>query len=617
MANRRGFTLIEVLVVLVIAAIVFSVLITVMGSSFEILRAGESKAKLTANARLALDYIINDISSAAYIPLCSDRDLNGWPDEADDSLQRGYREEAVWRVAKNVNDVPVIHASYFLSEAWADRLMTRHFSSGFSGFFGVDQQGTAVPKVIRNAGADRSAQWISFFRLVLPANAKMPYYLTPESDRNGDGTIDPLNTGLSGGVIQGYPEVVAVGPHKETAVATQDLWYALDGDEEYKRVRQIPISSNITRIRYEYFHEVPVYQSRATGGALEVLAQDTTDGSVDWIPADGNRVANMVPLVDHWEQRIVDVAYNGTNNGTNNGTSGLWQDPGTGTEYPTMAYKLQDQYPEGYDDNKRTGNHVAPATGMGLGTLTAGGGVGNGWSCTVFYNIDNDGDDIGDNAPIDRLAFMTTGFSTNSGAVEGGIAQIRPDMEALHGTGYWDYSLDPTAQGDFGDADGIPDGDGQPDDPIPGWWLPYVRAIRVTVVATPSSVIAERTSKSGQNGSQGVPVYYRLDSPVPYADQNRLQPLYTQKQDYVGSGSDLVLTKSVPVNFLYKATLVTDADSDALSISNGSGAFNRRRVELNVNTGESRFFEDPIGYDTQILPNNPVDKLHDFDPNAF
>jgi prepilin-type N-terminal cleavage/methylation domain-containing protein len=612
MTSRRGFTLIEVLVVLVIASIVFSVLITVMGSSFEILRAGESKAKLTANARLALDFITNDISSAAYIPLSSDRDLNGWPDEADDALQRGYREEAVWRVAKNVNDIPVIHSSYFLSEAWSDRIMTRHFSSGFGDFFGVAQEGAAIPKVIRAAGADRSAQWISFLRLVVPANQQMPYYLIPESDRNGDGSPDPMNTGVSGGIIQGYPEVVAVGPHKETAVATQDIFYALEGDEEFRRVRQIPISSNITRIRYEYFHEVPVYQSRNAGGTLEVLAQDVTDGSVSWITADGNRATNMVPLVDHWEQRIVDVGYNGTN-----GNSPMWTDPGTGTEYAPTHYKLQDQYPEGYDDAKRTGDHVAPATNVGLGTLTGSGNISAGWNCTVFYNIDNDGDNVGDNAPIDRLAFTTTGVSTTGNAVEGGIAQLRPDMEALHGTGYWNYTLDPTGQGDFGDADGIPDGDGQPDDPIPGWWLPYVRAIRVTVVATPSSVIAERTTKSGQNGSQGTPVYYRLDSPVPYSDPDRLIALPTQKRDYIGAGSDLVLTKTIPVNFIYKQDLVTDSDSDALVTTNGFGANYRRRVEVNVIEAENKFFSDPIGYDTQIVPSNPLDKLLDFDPNAF
>ena len=157
----------------------------------------------------------------------------------------------------------------------------------------------------------------------------------------------------------------------------------------------------------------------------------------------------------------------------------------------------------------------------------------------------------------------------------------------------------------------------QPDEPVPGWWLPFVRSVRVTVVATPTSIIEKRTTRSGQNGSRGTPVYYRLDSPVPFADRDRLQPLYNQKQDYIGPGSDLVLTKTIPVSFAYKSDLVTDSASSAVSQGSGNFSFNRRRVEINYNAGENKFFEDPVGYDTQIVPSNPVDKMFDFDPNAL
>lgn len=610
--TRRGFTLIEVLVVLVIAAIVMSVLISVMGSSFEILRAGENKAKLNANARLLIDYLANDLQSASYIPLASDRDLNGYPDEADRVGNKGYRDDAVWRVAEVINDIPVVHSSYFLSEAWGDRIMTRHFSNAFlgleTGYAG--DEGNAIPKVIRSAGTDRAAQWISFIRLAIPANSKMPYYLSQESDRNGDGTIDQMNTGASNGVIQGYPEQAAVGPHKETAVAIQDYWYALEGDEEYKRVRQIPVASNITRIRFEYFHEVPVYQSRVSGGTLQLFAQDVTDGTVNWINAGNARTSNMVPLVDHWEERIVDVAYNMTN-----GNNGLYSDPPTGTLYGIESYRLQDQYPEGWNDLKRTGTHVSPPTGFGLGT-NGSGGIDNGWNCTVFYNIDQDGDGIGDNAPVDRLGFVTTGLSSTGAAVEGGIAQMRPDMEALQGSSYWQYSLDPTGRGDMGDADGIPDGDGQPDDPVPGWWLPYVKSVRITVVATPTKAIEQRTARSGQIGSNGQRMYYRLDSPKPFADQNRLQPMDNLKKDYVAPGADLILTKTVPVHFIYSSKLITDPRSPALTETSGNFTINRRRVEMNYRQGENKLGFDPIGYDTQIVPNNPWDKLWQMDPTA-
>jgi prepilin-type N-terminal cleavage/methylation domain-containing protein len=608
--TRRGFTLIEVLVVLVIAAIVMSVLISVMGSSFEILRAGENKAKLNANARLLIDYIANDLTSASYIPLASDRDLNGYPDEADPA--NGYRDNAVWRVAEVINDVPVVHSSFFLSEAWSDRIMTRHFNNAFlgldTGYAG--DEGTAIPKVIRSAGNDRAAQWISFLRLAIPANAKMPYYLAQESDRDGNGTIDQVNTGANFGVIQGYPEQAAVGPHKETAVAIQDYWYALEGEQEYQRIRQIPVASNITRIKFEYFHEVPVYQSRVSGGTLQLFAQDVTDGSVGWINAGNARTSDMVPLVDHWEQRIVDVAYNSSN--TN---SGLYSDPGTGTLYGIMSYRLQDQYPEGYNDLKRTGTHVSPATGFGLGT-NGSGGIDNGWNCTVFYNIDQDGDGVGDNAPVDRLGFVTTGFSATGVPVEGGIAQMRPDMEALQGAGYWACSQDPTGRGDLGDAGGIPDGDGQPDDPVPGWWLPYVRSVRVTVVATPTKAIEQRTARSGQVGSNGQRVYYRLDSPTPYSDANRLHPLPNQKKDFVAPGADLILTKTVPIKFTYSSKLITDPKSSSLVQTSGSFQINRRRVELNYRQGEMKLFDDPVGYDTQIVPKGPLDKLWQMDPTA-
>jgi prepilin-type N-terminal cleavage/methylation domain-containing protein len=614
--TRRGFTLIEVLVVLVIAAIVMSVLISVMGSSFEILRAGENKAKLNANARLLIDYIANDLQSASYIPLASDRDLNGYADEADTG--KGYRDLAVWRVADIIDDVPAVHSSYFLSEAWSDRLMTRHFNNAFLGFetgFAGDE-GTAIPKVIRNAGTDRSAQWISFIRLAIPANDQMPYYLSQESDRDGDGSIDQMNTGAipgpskGAGEIQGYPEQAAVGPHKETAVAIQDFWYALEGDEEYKRIRQIPVASNITRIRFEYFHEVPVYQSRVSGATLQLFAQDVTDGSVGWINAGTARTSDMVPLVDHWEERIVDVAYNSSNTNT-----GFYSDPDTGTIYGIMSYRLQDQYPEGYDDLKRTGTHVSPPTGFGLGT-NGSGGIDNGWNCTTFYNIDQDGDGSADNAPVDRLGFVTTGLSSTGAAVEGGIAQLRPDMEALQGASYWAYSLDPTGRGDLGDADGIPDGDGQPDDPVPGWWLPYVKAVRITVVATPSKAIEQRMTRSGQVGSTGQKVYYRLDKATPFADAARLVELPNQKKDYVAPGADLILTKTVPVRFAYSSKLITDPRSTSLVQGSGNFQFNRRRVDLNYIQGSQKLWVDPLGYDTQIVPNGPTEKLWQMDPDA-
>ncbi|MCH7472816.1 prepilin-type N-terminal cleavage/methylation domain-containing protein [bacterium] len=611
--KRAGFTLVEVLVVLLIASIVMAILGSVLAASFEILRTGESRAKMNSNARVVLEYVCDDISSAAYIPLSTDRDLNGYPDETVTSALGspvGYGLDAVWRVAKEINNVPWVAASFYLSEAWSDRIMTTHDSSILVGGQQVINQSFTVPKILNTGGNRQVAEYTSFFRLAIPANNNMPYCIAGEWDRNGDGVVDPVNTGAGnlavpgdgGGEILGYPELVPVGPHKETAAVIQDIFYKYRDELVPRRVRQIPIASNITRIKYEYLHEVPVYLSRIGAGGLEVAYQNMDNGAIEWLPSNSTLASSdVVPLISHWELRIIDVAYNGSN-----GAGGLWTDPISGAEYGTLNWRLQDQYPEGYNSAKTTGDHVAPSTGMGLGTLDSS-GSDTGWNCTVFYNLSSSGlADIPDNAPIDRLAFVTTGLSGGQ-AVEGGLAGIRPDMEALHGASYMDYTEDPTGVGDMGDADGIPDGDGIPDDPVPGWWLPYLRAVRVTVVATPRQVIEQRQAKSGQVGKTGSLVFYRLDSPVPYADTNRTAPLYNQKQDYVGPGSDLVVTKTVPVNYSYRRELLVDPFSALLSVSG------LRRVELNYFLGRNLMHGDPIGPDDPIRARTPASKLYELE----
>jgi hypothetical protein len=188
------------------------------------------------------------------------------------------------------------------------------------------------------------------------------------------------------------------------------------------------------------------------------------------------------------------------------------------------------------------------------------------------------------------------------------MAGIRADMGMLHGQTYLDYSEDPTGIGDFGDADGIPDGDGVPDDPVPGWWLPYVRAVRVTIVATPQQVIAERRVKSGKAGKGGTRVYYRLDSPVPYFDPDRLIPLYNQRQDYIGAGRDVVLTKTVPVDFAYRSDVVTDPRSALID------QYSLRRAEINYALGGSKMFRDPLTPEDMIRAVTPSGKYYERTP---
>ncbi|MEZ5337722.1 MAG: prepilin-type N-terminal cleavage/methylation domain-containing protein [bacterium] len=610
--RRNGFTLIEVLVVVLIAAIVFSVMFTVLGTSFEVLRVGESRAQLNNNTRSALDYIVDDISTATMIPLEYDRDLNGYPDDQPyPAGGQGYDEDAVWRVAWRVNNQPVISAGYFLSCAWSDRLRLTH-QSLVAQTPGGSNQTFAVPKAIRRDGARELVYYDSLQRLVLPASADMPYYLSGEWDRNGDSVFDATDQQNSGpgtgfGVIEGYPDLVVSGAQKETAVLVQDLFYAFaDSPDVVRRERQIPISGNITRIKYEYLHEVPVYLSRVNGSNVEICYQSLLDGSINWIAANderSNEMVGMEPMVDHWEMRQIDVAFNGTN--------GFFVDGQTGAQYGGFSWKLQDTYPEGHDPLKLTGDHVAPPTGVGLGQVT-GGALTSGWNCAVFDNIDSNGDGVNDNSPIDRLAYVTTSVSGGE-VIDGGIAELRPDMERLHGTGYYQLSLSPSGVGDLGDADGIPDGDGIPDDPVPGWWLPYMRAVRVTVVATPREVIEERRSKSGKVGKSGSTVYYRLDSPVPFSDQGRTQPLYNQTADFIGVNKDLVMTRTVPINSPLVESGAYPYYLELMSSPRDS-RIQERRVDQNVFDAVRILFRDPLDPSATIRASTPSEKLQEKNP---
>ncbi|MBN2081880.1 prepilin-type N-terminal cleavage/methylation domain-containing protein [bacterium] len=599
--TSAGFTLVEVLVVVVIASIVLVVLASVLGSSFEVLRTGETRAQLNSQARRALDYLADDLRNASAIPLSADRDLNGYPDE--DPIY-GYDHEAYWRVAGwNSENQPTMNTSFWISEAWSDRLRTSHSSQTILAGQVVQDSSFAVPRALRSVAGNTASlvEYDSLLRLAIPASNDMPYYLAGEWDRNGDGlnAADLRNTGTASpvaaldgfGEIQGYPELVPVGPYKETAALIQDLFgYTHEPGDPVIRKRQIPIASNITRIHFEYLHEVPVYMSRSTGTRVEIAYQDMTDGSINFVDADYERSGDMddsVPLISHYELRPIDVAYNAP-----------FTDPYTGLEYGGIHWQLADQYPEGMNPGKRDGTHVTPNTLNGLGDQIPGG-----WSMSVFYTEDEDGE----NAPIDRFAYVTASNS-NGQPVEGGIAMLRPDMEAILGSAYYDYSVNPTDRGDLGDADGIPDGDGIPDDPVPGWWLPYLRAVRVTVIATPRQVIEERRSASGREGKSGTTVYYRLDSPVPYSDPNRLVPEYNLQQDFIGSGQDIVITETVPVDYVYAREMVTDPTSAQSSFL--------RRVEWNYIFGAQAMYRDPMSPDEQIRALSPIEKLLEKDPQT-
>jgi hypothetical protein len=82
--------------------------------------------------------------------------------------------------------------------------------------------------------------------------------------------------------------------------------------------------------------------------------------------------------------------------------------------------------------------------------------------------------------------------------------------------------------------------------------------------------------------------------------------MYNLKQDYIGSGQDVIISKVVPVDFVYRAELVADPHSEVPG--------NRRRVEHNFFRGSRIMYTDPSNPDESIRASDPVEKLLEKDP---
>ncbi len=67
LSKQKGFTLIEMLVALLIASIFFSIFVGVVLATFETLRSGDERTVAQQNARIALNYIADDIRHAVEI----------------------------------------------------------------------------------------------------------------------------------------------------------------------------------------------------------------------------------------------------------------------------------------------------------------------------------------------------------------------------------------------------------------------------------------------------------------------------------------------------------------------------------------------------------------------
>jgi prepilin-type N-terminal cleavage/methylation domain-containing protein len=537
--GAAGFTLVEMLMVLLISSIVLLILGVIAKATFDVLRVGESRSQLNGSAQLTLDYIARDVESATSIPAMYDRNLTGVPDDDVDEHDQAAR----WILGYEVGTSFIIPTNYAMSEAFSDHLELMHSSEYRVGAYDdIISQTLSPPKSMLIQGM-RVANWTSYYRLAIPT-VDAPYYLS---------TILPWNRTP----LNNYPQSVAMGYRDETAVATQDvtLYYRAfenqgnfnpgvqppPGDYYIHRYLNKPIGTNITRIRFEYFMEVPVYKVDGTGDAayrnLVTRAITYEDAPTQTSGGTADVVDDCVPIVDHYELRHIDVCDNSK-----------------------TVYTMQDQYLNG-----------------GIGDAAA---YGN-WNIDFFWNEPARDPD---NPPRDDYAFTT----------DGEFRAVRWDT-AMH----WGADNSSPTGWDAGNADGIPDGDGLPDDPVATYWLPFLRAIRVTAVATPTKIIEERQNRSGTTRN-GTMVYYNLDSPVPYRDDLRTQPMVSARDLYVGDGKDIVMSRMVYPGKMYQLELIADAHDSRLR--------GMRRADWNFFRGMDYSIFDPLSPDDRIKPFTPWGK---------
>ena len=92
--EQRGFTLVEMLVALLIAGIFFSVFVGVVLATFETLRSGDERTVAQQNARVGLNFIVDDIRHSTEITPLRLRAYRDWADGgfpiADDTLDPHY-----------------------------------------------------------------------------------------------------------------------------------------------------------------------------------------------------------------------------------------------------------------------------------------------------------------------------------------------------------------------------------------------------------------------------------------------------------------------------------------------------------------------------------------------
>ncbi len=538
--SMYGFTILELLIVLLISAIVLTVLGTVLSSSFELLRAGETRSQLQSTARSALDYLADNIGSANMIPRSQDRDY----DFVDDADLSEFGIDAQYVVGEPDSTNPNVHwypAGAQIGEAWMDRIVTQHRDDLTLDVFGrVRNVKQIQPSLAFEFNGQRVSSVTSIFGLAVPARDNMIYYLS-----------DNFHNGQYNGANVEFPHTFSAKNRSEPCVLYQKMNLELkkygdgntgvSGDPTISNARfDIPIASNITRVQFQYFHRVPSWLPDPNDSTTAYL-EDTND--------DGDRDS---PVLSGWTLVPIDVSNNERANWSYND---IYRSPSVPAATRVAAF--------------------------------------NNWNVEIFYN-EPDPDDP-ENAPYDFYGWLDNG----------NFADFEFDVEDIIGIDNGE-ALAPGYTEDFGNCDGIPDGDGVPDNPVPAWWLPFLKAIRITVVTTPSSVIEERRLASGSKRDvNGNLVYYNLDSPVPYADFNRTIPLVAATTLYIGDGKDVVVSRMVYPELSYSMSPVIYPDDTKL--------LNMRRADYNYSRGLRAAFVGGVPPVDEGGPISPTDRYYELE----
>ncbi|MCD6119086.1 hypothetical protein J7K50_04515 [bacterium] len=539
-----GFTIIEMLIVLLISAIVIAVLGTVLASSFRMLRSGETRAQLQNTARSTLDYIASNVATANVIPRALDRDY----DFVDDADLNEFGIDAEYVVGWEDAADPDIHwfpAGTYISEAWSDRIVTRHQDEMTLDLFGSIRNVRMVQPNLLEFNGQRVSSVTSIFRLALPARDSTIYYLS-DNLHNGQYTSANVNFPHSFSAKNRSEECVLfhsmrleLKPYTQDNAANPNVGVSGDPTVKYSDF-EFPVAANVTRLQFEYFHKVPLWLPDPDDPTTAYLEDTNDSGDLD------------SPVLTGWMLVPIDVSDN---------ERSFWD--------------YNDIY---RDESVPAATRVADF---------------NNWNVEVFYNEPSP--DNPENAPYDWFGWLSDGTYTS----------FEFDVEDIIGIDNGE-ALAPDYTEDFGNCDGIPDGDGVPDNPVPAWWLPYLEAVRITVITTPTSIIEERKHASGvRQDVNGNPVYYNLDNPVPFADFARTIPLTSAHDLFIGEGKDIVVSRMVYPELSYHMTPVIYPDDYRL--------YGMRRGDYNYDMGRRASFADTVSPVDEGGPVEPRDRYYELE----